>query len=81
MNEIYEQAIRKYARLQPRDRHRAAVYAAKATIDDCLTEVRKMTDSAIPDADPAIPMTLFGLPLRIDETAPYGAWRFMVEVE
>lgn len=81
MNEIYQRAILGYGRLHPRYRYRAAVYAAKVTIDDCLAEIRSWADSDLPDADPSIPMTLFGLPLRIDETTPYGQWRFMVEVK
>lgn len=81
MNEIYQQAIIKYGRLRPEDRNQAIVYASKATIDVAVKEIREHVNGDFPDADPSVSMTIFGLPLRIDDSIPFGTWRFMVEVE
>lgn len=81
MQEIYQQAIRKYGRLKPEDLRKTRVYAAKATIDAVIREIRNQANGEFPDADPSIPMTMFGLALRIDDNIPFGIWHFMVEVE
>lgn len=80
MNEIHQQAIRKYSRVRPEDLHRARVYAAKATIDAIIEELQLWSNN-FPDPEPSTPMTIFGLPLRIDDSIPFGIWDFMIEIE
>lgn len=72
MNEIEVRALGKYARLRPEDRERTTVYVSEET----LKTVARDNPAAS-----AIPLTLFGMPLKIDDAVPYGDWRFMVEVK
>lgn len=72
-----------YAKIHPRDRHRTVVYASKTTIEARVKEIEKKMgpDFIWPGVDPAIPMIIFGLPLRIDDAVPDGEFHFMIRVE
>jgi len=81
MNEIMVRALGKYARLRPEDRERATVYASKVTLETVAQNIREMANPDFPDPTPGTPMTLFDLPLQINDAVPFGDWRFMVEVK
>jgi len=81
MNEIETRALGKYARLRPEDRDRTTVYASEETLKAVTRDIRERNSINFPDPEEGIPVTLFGLPVRIDDAVPFGDWRFMVEVK
>lgn len=77
MDEIVQEAVRKYAAIAPEDLRDTEVFARRETLEHLVGLMQLQPPQGI-DLSNA---TLFGLRLRADDSMPFGTVRFVTENE
>ena len=80
--QIMREVVRQYGKVNPRDHRDTEVHLSEYTLDMLAGYARSLTVRDHDDPLPRIiapPKTIFSMPVRTDDTLPFGEIRFVTE--